>query len=197
MRGAGSLRRIRQRGRKLFLRRQRSPAHQRDGRFPRRALFLQACANHAQIAHAHVEAQRGTARCQASKCHPVNGRGILRRVLVAGDERNARTRCRDASPECPRTPVPQCRPSRRAPPGTGYPHPPDASASSPPRPNTNGSPPFSRTSVPPPRCSSWRALSTSRALMSSCVVWAAKPFFPTYRRSADAGTRSSSAVFDR
>src|SRR4051812_33211759 len=61
-----------------------------------------------------------------------------------------------------------------------------ASASSPPRPNTNGSPPFSRTTRLPPRPSS-----TSSALISSCESAAAPGSLPTYRSSASGRARSS------
>ena len=61
-------------------------------------------------------------------------------------------------------------------------------ASSPPRPNTNGSPPLRRTTLPP-----GRALSTRIALISSCViVWRSGPL-PAAMRSAATGARSTSA----
>jgi hypothetical protein len=64
-----------------------------------------------------------------------------------------------------------------------------ALASSPPRPNTYGSPPLSRTTVLPSAASR-----RSSAVVSSCVrVGASWPRLPTSMRSAFAGARSSSA----
>src|SRR5579859_6939532 len=62
----------------------------------------------------------------------------------------------------------------------------NASASSPPRANTNGSPPFSRTTHSPAR-----PRSTSIALMSACGTGAEPRALPTSMRSACAGAMSS------
>jgi hypothetical protein len=67
-----------------------------------------------------------------------------------------------------------------------------AAASSPPRANTNGSPPFSRTTVSP-----FRPRSTSRSLMSSWPRRTWPGALPTSMRSAAAGARSSSDSWDR
>ena len=66
-----------------------------------------------------------------------------------------------------------------------------AAASSPPRANTNGSPPFSRTTVPPAR-----PRSTSSALMSAWGIVTRPGALPTLIRSACGGASSSSASTD-
>ena len=63
-----------------------------------------------------------------------------------------------------------------------------ASASSPPRPKTNGSPPFSRTTV---SCS--RPSSTSRALIASCVIACSPGRLPAYTRCVRAGRERDDA----
>ena len=67
-----------------------------------------------------------------------------------------------------------------------------AIASSPPRPNRNGSPPLSRTTR------RWlRASSISRRLISSCVTEVSCPRLPTKWRSACSGASASSSGFTR
>src|SRR4029453_10630640 len=61
--------------------------------------------------------------------------------------------------------------------------------SSPPRPNTNGSPPLSRTTVSPRR-----PRSTSTRLMASCESATRPLAFPASTRSAPRGARSSRAA---
>ena len=63
-----------------------------------------------------------------------------------------------------------------------------ASASSPPRPKTNGSPPFSRTTSRPAS-----ACSTSSAFVSSCGTCSPPPILPTSMSSAPARARSSAS----
>ena len=63
-----------------------------------------------------------------------------------------------------------------------------ASASSPPRPKTKGSPPLSRTTAFPSR-----PCATSSALICSCVIAARPGALPTSMRAAVAGASSSSA----
>ena len=95
---------------------------------------------------------------------PVDVGAALRRVLVAGDDGEVRrqpaVRDRDARRR-PAAPIALVMPGTTS---NGTPAAASASASSPPRPNTNGSPPLSRTTVAPVR-----PRSTSSALISSWV----------------------------
>ena len=107
-------------------------------------------------AHQHHDGVHADERTQV-------GRGRVRRPGARSPPRTTAPR-RAPSPGCPRPPVPRSRWRRPAPPRTARPPPRHASSSSLPRPNTNGSPPLSRTTVRPAL-----ACSTSSSLISSCV----------------------------
>ena len=147
-----------------------SPVHHGHRRVDRPARGIRAVGDDRPLRHPHQHHHRAAGPAQGVPVDP----GADRSPTLAGDHASPTRPSPGGSPGCPPPPGRRTPSSRRAPPRSRRRRVRSASASSPPRPNTNGSPPLSRTT-----CRPARARAISWALMSA---WSADGRGPSPRR---------------
>ena len=161
---------VAQRGKQRSLAGERAALDDSDGLGLRPSAGHEALRDPRQRADAHVEHERPR---EARQGGPVEAGLRLRGILVAGDERDGARGVAVGDGDA-------CVGGSGDPGGDArhhlerHPASPSTSASSPPRPNTNGSPPFRRTTRRPAR-----ACSSRSAWVSACGTCGPSPSLPT------------------